>query len=200
MEFWYYIKVESGQSISDVALQEYGTDAIEVLNQIVIDNETEMPEGISTSLYAGMTLRFRTDYALRNKAVSSYFADYSVNQHTEPGEEIPGELPPPHPPANNETIIEPGEAAEIKIAPENAEAVFLNYLLKEQQVANFSIKSAGHLRIINSTGTPEISDIEDNGFYLSDISVGVVGLYLVLKIIAPPDRRVYFKKHIVSIL
>jgi len=95
VEFWYYIKTEAGQSIAAIALQEYGTDNINALNQIVTDNENLLSEGITSLLYAGMTLRLRTDYALRNVQISTYFRDMIVNQHNETGipDDDTGEIP-----------------------------------------------------------------------------------------------------------
>ncbi len=248
MDFWYYIKVEAGQSLNDIALQEYGTDYIEVLNQIIIDNKELLHDGIASLLYAGMELKLRTEYALRNRQIASAFESMPINQHNDTGDENT-ELTYPEA-GSNEVIIEPGESVEVKIASDSAEAVFVNYFFKEYKITSSGteqdddgteqdddgteqddeeteqgddgteqdddgteqdddgteqqkiLRYSGSLRIINDFKIPTITDDEYNGESRHHIQLecALSEIYLVLRITAPEDARVYFKKHVITIL
>lgn len=49
----------SRQTLADIALQEYG--AIEGLEYLLFDNQSRLPDGLATGLYAGKKLRIRKD-------------------------------------------------------------------------------------------------------------------------------------------
>lgn len=49
--------VEPGQTLEDIALQEYG--AVDGVTWLLLDNEDQLPNGYSTALLAGTELRLR---------------------------------------------------------------------------------------------------------------------------------------------
>lgn len=207
MAFWYYIKTESGQSITDIALQEYGTDVIEVLNQIAIDNIELFTDGITTLLYAGMSIALRTDYALRNKKITTYFADTTINNHNTTGNATGDDDPPVI--VDDEGLIvtiDPGTTAVVAIATDNAEAVFMNFFIKEAytEIETMIERFAGTMRIVNDTETATITGLEYdnvNSLWLNTtITATLTDGYIALEITAPPNATVYFKRHIVTVL
>jgi hypothetical protein len=211
MAFWYYIKTESGQSITDIALQEYGTDAIEVLNQIAIDNIELFTDGITTLLYAGMSIALRTDYALRNKKITAYFADTTINNHNHntTGNATGDDDPPVI--VDDEGLIitvDPGQTVEVALATDSAEAIFINYFLKEVPTSTElqTERYVGKIRIINDTDSATATltgneyDNTNSTWQNTAFAAGTAEGYITLSITAPADKTVYFKRHVVTVL
>lgn len=68
MSEWNEIEVENRQTLEDIAVQEYG--AIEGIEQLLLDNQDRLPEGLGTGLWGGMLLLIRKDEPVDEKQLA----------------------------------------------------------------------------------------------------------------------------------
>ncbi len=260
MEGYYFIKTEKGQSLYDISVQEYGD--VKGIWWILQDNDDVLPDGVCSVMPAGKELKIRKKKPERSD-IQKYFRDQNIIVNTNIDDELVPEEPIPPPeqekPIVPVIIIEPGESEIIEIAPENAEAVFLNYLIKKDKILTDENENTdeistdedtdenentdeistdedtdenkntdeistdentdeneiedeelqknikryvGTMRIVNDFVEPLIADDEYSSNERHNIGIEVLLAegYISLKITAPTDARVYFKKHVITIL
>ena len=63
------ITVQEGQTLYDIALQEYGSTAWAVMEILISDNSAKLPYGVSTVLAAGLVLDIRESIDTENKSI-----------------------------------------------------------------------------------------------------------------------------------
>ena len=118
---------------------------------------------------------------------------------------IPGRLEPG---VDDIIIVAPDETATINIATDAAEAIFINYFLKEVPTDTElqTERYVGKIRIINDTDTATATLTGNeydntNGTWLNTaLAAGTAEGYITLSITAPVDKTVYFKRHVVTVL
>ena len=187
---YYTVIAQSGQSLVDIILQEYGTADIAVLNMLVIDNANVL-SSITTVPAVGLSLNIRSNSSLRNSNIANVIGNVNQQSDAESNSSLPietdgeGEIT-----GNNEIEFSVGQFPKTR-------AVFLNVWWQEK-----GYWFIGTIRIIHNNQEPKLAH-EYSSWESQKLSKLIFTTYfdadnIILQITNNESDTVYFFYNVVT--